>query len=206
MEELREKTPFHCIISGPTNCGKTKFLIDSLRGSYRGVFKYVVLICPTYENNETYDGFAYGDYGFVPLSPASDEIIETLSDCKTFFAGFETLIILDDCAFSKDMKQRSNELVELAFHGRHDKISVWVLTQQLTSISKSFRENVGFVVSFYNPSTISNQVLFDEYGEGIDKETKKEYVKLLKSKKYSKIIFCLRHPYGHCVEIPATFQ
>ena len=48
MEELLEKIPFHCIITGPTNCGKTKYLIEQLRGPFRKIFDYIVLICPTY--------------------------------------------------------------------------------------------------------------------------------------------------------------
>ena len=35
MEELKNKIPFHCIITGPTNCGKTQFLVDQLRGPFR---------------------------------------------------------------------------------------------------------------------------------------------------------------------------
>ena len=38
MDELADKTPFHCIITAPTNGGKTRFLIDKLRGSFRYVF------------------------------------------------------------------------------------------------------------------------------------------------------------------------
>ena len=33
MEEL--KVEFHCIITGPTNCGKTKYLIEQLRDHLR---------------------------------------------------------------------------------------------------------------------------------------------------------------------------
>ena len=36
MEEL--KLPFHCIITGPTNCGKTKYLIEQFRGPFYNVF------------------------------------------------------------------------------------------------------------------------------------------------------------------------
>ena len=48
MEELKDKIPFHSIIIGPTNCGKTKFLIDQLHGPFRYVFNYIILICPTF--------------------------------------------------------------------------------------------------------------------------------------------------------------
>lgn len=64
------------------------------------------------------------------------------------FASTNTLIILDDCASSKDMKGRANALVELGFHGRHSMLSVWVVAQHLTAVSLSFRQNLGAAVVF----------------------------------------------------------
>ena len=166
MEELKDKLPFHCIITGPTNSGKTEYLINCLRTSYKNVFEYIVLICPTYINNKTYQGFANNDPRFIVISPDAsnvDEINNILSDVILVFSGYQTLVILDDCAFTKDLKQRSNTFINLAFSGRHENISVWVLTQQLTAIAKPFRENVGCIISFYTPNKMSTQVLFDEY-------------------------------------------
>ena len=154
MEELRDKNPFHCIITGPTNCGKTRYVIDQLRGSFRYVFEWIVLICPTYSKNKTYRGFAKGDKRFVVLSPDAsnvEEINDLLGICEDFFSGTNTLIILDDCAVSRDLKNRTNKFINLAFSGRHAGLSVWVLTQQLTSIAKPFRDNVACVVAFHNP-------------------------------------------------------
>ena len=88
MEELRDKNPFHCIITGPTNCGKTRYVIDQLRGSFRHVFDWIVLICPTYSKNKTYRGFAKGDKRFVVLSPDAsnvEEINDLLGICEDFF-------------------------------------------------------------------------------------------------------------------------
>ena len=34
MDELADKIPFICIITAPTNGGKTRYLIDKLRGSF----------------------------------------------------------------------------------------------------------------------------------------------------------------------------
>ena len=42
MEDLRDKIPFHCIITGPTNCGKTKYLIEQLRGLSE---KFLNILC-----------------------------------------------------------------------------------------------------------------------------------------------------------------
>jgi len=198
MEELKDQVPFHSLIIGPTNCGKTQYLIDILRGPYRHVFEYVILICPTYSKNKTYQGFGKNDPRFIVLSPDAssvDEIDEILSCCKEVFSGHETLIVLDDCAVSKDLKQRSNMFINLAFSGRHEKISVWVLTQQLTSIAKPYRENIACVISFFSPSRISKQILFDEYGGDLSVEHKKEFMKILKNNKYAHVCFCLMYPY-----------
>ena len=205
MEELIDKVPFNSIIVGPTNCGKTQFLVDTLRGSYRCIFEYIVLVCPTYSNNKTYQGFAYNDPRFIIMTPDGsniDEINDILSDIATVFSGYKTLIVLDDCAFSKDLKQRSNKFINLAFSGRHENLSVWVLTQQLTAIAKPFRENVACIISFFTPNKVSNQILFDEYSGDLDVEHKKEFMKILKSEKYARICFCLRHPYHSYIEIP----
>ena len=177
MEELRDKNPFHCIITGPTNCGKTRYVIDQLRGSFRHVFEWIVLICPTYSKNKTYRGFAKGDKRFVVLSPDAsnvEEINDLLGICEDFFSGKNTLIILDDCAVSKDLKNRTNKFINLAFSGRHAGLSVWVLTQQLTSIAKPFRDNVACVVAFYNPSQIGMKSLFEEFGGDLDSQNSQE--------------------------------
>ena len=69
MEELVEKIPFNCIITGPTNCEKTRFLTDKLTGPFRKKFEYIVLICPTFMINETYKNFAKDDKNFLVWMP-----------------------------------------------------------------------------------------------------------------------------------------
>ena len=206
MEELQDKTPFHCIITGPTNCGKTRYVIDQLRGPFLHVFEWIVLICPTYSKNKTYRGFAKGDKRFVVLSPDAsnvEEINDLLGICEDFFSGTNTLIILDDCAVSRDLKNRTNKFINLAFSGRHAGLSVWVLTQQLTSIAKPFRDNVACVVAFHNPSQIGMKSLFEEFGGDLDSQTRKNLTKNLKSENYSTLCFSLRNPYHCYLRIPS---
>ena len=62
MDELKDKLPYQCIIVGSTNCGKTHYLIDKLRSTYKNVFDYnIVLIFPFYLFNKTYTNFAKND-------------------------------------------------------------------------------------------------------------------------------------------------
>lgn len=192
MDELKDKVPFHCIITWPTNCGKTEYLIGQLRGSYRNVFEYIVLICPTYAKNKTYKGFAHGDPRFIVICPddnSTEEINVILEDVEELFgsSSVNTLVILDDCAFTKELKQRSITFISLTFSGRHQNISLWVLTQQLTAIAKPFRENVACIISFFTPNRIANQPLFDEYG-GDSQEYKKEFIRILK---WDSILVCV---------------
>ena len=131
----------------------------------------------------------------VANRPADSEkqINQLLSDGSTLFAGTNTLIILDDCAMSKEMKKRSNKLIELAFSGRHKGLSVWVLTQQLTSIAKPFRDNVACVIAFYTSNKTGMQILFDEYGSSLDEETRKNFINFLKQEISSRLCFLLRY-------------
>ena len=202
MQELRDKTPFHCIITSPTNCGKTQYFIEQLRGPFKGVFEYIVLICPTYAKNKTYRGFANNYKRFLVLSPDASncgEINDLLHECAHLFSGTNTLIILDNCAVSKDLKRHWNKFTNLAFSGRHEGLSVWVLTQQLTSKAKPFHENVACVVAFHNPSQIGTKTLLEDHVGDLDADIRK---KLLKMERYSRVCFCFRYPFHCYLEIP----
>ena len=80
--------------------GKNQFK-KNLPGVDVGLFVY-----------KTYRGFAKGDKRFVVLSPDAsnvEEINDLLGICEDFFSGTNTLIILDDCAVSRDLKNRTNK-------------------------------------------------------------------------------------------------
>ena len=77
----------------------------------------------------TYRNFAKGDKRFIVLSPSASN--------------------------SEEIDSLLQDLIDLAFSGRHKGISVWVLTQKLTSIAKPFGDNVALVVAFHSPSGVS---------------------------------------------------
>ena len=122
--------PFNALIVGPTNSGKTQFLVNQLRGPFKGKFDYIVLICPTFAYNKTLCRFGERDPRLYVII-----CIIWLKLASFYFKSTNTLIVLDDCAASKDVKGRTGELVNLGFSARHAGISVWVLTQQLSSIA-----------------------------------------------------------------------
>ena len=146
------KIPFNALIVGPTNSGKSSFVVDQIYGPFRRKFDYIVFICPTFAYNKTYPLTGENDPRMFAITCKQHEVEMFLKNVRFRFEGTNTLIILDDCASSKDVKGRTGELVDLAFSARHIGISVWVLTQKMTGITSSFRENVAAIVLFYTPS------------------------------------------------------
>ena len=190
------KLPFNALIVGPTNSGKTQYLLNLLRGPFRGKFDYILLLVPTFVKNQTYEGFVDRDPHIFVIACPQHEIEAWLRLTSYFFAGTNTLFVLDDCAASKDVKGRTSQLVNLGFSARHDGISVWFLTQQITSIAKPFRENVAAIVLFYTPSSKTTKAIFEDYAGELTHEEYKELIAKLKGRKFSHLVFSLRHPYG----------
>ena len=196
------KIPFNALIVGPTNSGKTQYLLSQLRGPFRGKFDYIVLLCPTFVENKTYDGFVDHEPRIFVIACQQHEIELFLTLASFFFYNTNTLIVLDDCAASKAVKDRTSQLVQLGFSARHKGISVWVLTQQITSIAKPFRENVAAIVLFYTPSAKTTKAIFEDYAGELTHEEYKGLIKRLKGHKFSHLVFSLRHPYGIKVKMP----
>ena len=133
---------------------------------------------------------------FFVINCLQHEVEGFLKLASVCFEATNTLIILDDCAASKDVKGRTSQLVSLGFSARHSGISVWVLTQQITSIAKPFKENVAAIVLFYTPSNKTMKAIFEDYAGELSSEEYKEYMTHLKENRFSHLIFSLRHPYG----------
>ena len=111
------KIPFNALIVGPTNSGKTKYVVDQIYGPFRGKFDYIVLICPTFAYNKTYHRIGENDPRMFIIICKQHEVEILLKLVSWLFEGTNTLIILDDCAASKDVKGRTGQLVDLGFSG-----------------------------------------------------------------------------------------
>jgi len=70
MERVYLKEPFNMIISGITNCGKTKYILDLIESEYKCVYDFAIIICPTYLWNKTYHRrWIYEDIRVIIIDP-----------------------------------------------------------------------------------------------------------------------------------------
>ena len=195
------KEPHNMLISGITNCGKTHFVLDLLETEYKDFFNKIILFCPTYTSNKTYDrewiDKSIDKEKFIVLPP--NVVKDNLNEClkiatETYKNNGNVLFLIDDCANLHDVKKKKSELCNLAFSGRHLGISVWVINQKYNSVVKDFRENIRFLVLFYNKDRQSMKDALDE-NNIIDKDDRDSYINELKKIKGSKLLLRLEHPY-----------
>ena len=185
------------IIVGVTGCGKTCYLLKMLENDYKGHFDYIFLICPTYLWNKTYQEWEYkDDKKFFIIPCDQDEVENFLKFVTHHYKDTNSLIILDDCASSQYVKNRSSEIVRLAFSARHYGFSTIIITQQLTSITKPYRTNTQILVSFYNPDKNDMKTLLEESVDGTEEEYR-EIKDKLKKNTYSTLEVYRRPPWGH---------
>ena len=190
------KIPFNALIVGPTNSGKSRFVVDQLYGLFRSEFDFIVLICPTFTRNKTYHRLGENDPRMDVIVCEQHDVERWLKLVRWLFAGTNTLIILDDCVASKDVKGRTRELVNLAFSAWHMGMSVWALTQKLTGITSSFHENVAAIVLFYTPFARTTKAILDDYAGELSPDEYRGLISKLKERKFSYLMFALCHPYG----------
>jgi len=190
-----QNIPFNALIVGPTNSGKTQCFKNQLFGPFCGKFDHIVLICPTFALNRTLSRFAERDPRMKVIICEQHQVENWLEVASFHHEGDNTLIVLDDCAASKDVKGQMGELVKLGFSARHSGISMWVLMQQFSSIAKPFRENMAAIVLFYTPSAKTTKAVFEEYAGELTREEFRQMIARLKQCKFAHLIISLRYPF-----------
>ena len=198
------ETPFNMMIVGMTGCGKTQYLLEMIEKEYFGHFEYAFLICPTYDWNKTYQEWKYRECEhFYPIPCVQDHVEGYVRFVFENFKGTNSLIILDDCAQTQAVKNRVSKLVNLAFSARHYGFSTVIIMQQLTSITKPFRDNIAKLVLFYNPDDDDVQVISNKYFiKKIGKEKTKDIMQKLMAIKYTRLEIILRCPFEYELIIP----
>ena len=192
--------PHSAIIVGQTGCGKTVFCLDLLEGPYRGVFRHIVILCPTVLHNKTYKDrpWIWGDPEVYVIDPG-----ERLHDCLRalyqVFQGEPCLFLIDDCAATKALTKKKDMLSELAFSGRHASASVWVLTQKFNAVGKDLREQTKWVALFHCKDRDSFEDCLRENDVIPTREERAAVRQLLAERKHAKLVLKTDQPAAYQV-------
>ena len=186
--------PFFGLITGYSGSGKTFFLLQLLEREFKNYFSHIYLICPTVYHNKSYLEWKYfKDPKFYPIDCKSQNFEEFLAIARSESKDTNTLLIIDDCAASREIKKQSSELTELAFGGRHEQLSVIILTRQITSVSKAVREQLSWIVCFSLVDEDDSKMLANKYLARLSEE-KKEVLQFLDREKYAFFLAQVRYP------------
>ncbi|CAC5385887.1 unnamed protein product [Mytilus coruscus] len=180
------KYPHCAIICGQTGCGKTEFVLDLLEKEYSGVFKHIVILCPTIQWNKAYKNREWiGDV----RKPKTKNLIIVNPIVKEEEKLQELLRIA-----TKELTKKKDMLSELAFSGRHAEQSVWVISQRYNSVLKDLREQTKWLCMFYTKDRDSFDNCLRENDVIPTLEERQRIKEELKKKKHRKLILKTDQP------------
>ena len=191
------------IICGATGCGTTEFVLDLLETEYKGFFEYIIVICPTWTHNKAYLNrpWFFKDDCVIPMDPSwCPRSSDWLNECLQFDYDVygkqdsHTLFIIDDCSADRSMTKKKQMLSQLAFSGRHENCSVWVLTQKYNSVLTDLRQQTKWTALFYTKDRDSFDETLRENDVIRSLEEKKEIRENLAQHKHSKLILITEQP------------
>ncbi|CAC5381914.1 unnamed protein product [Mytilus coruscus] len=175
---------------------KTEFVLDLLEGEYSGVFKYIVILCPTIQWNKAYKNREWiGDVrkpkqkNLIIVNP----IVEVREEANGSLYEEEKLQELLRIA-TKELTKKKDMLSELAFSGRHAEQSVWVISQRYNSVLKDLREQTKWLCMFYTKDRDSFDNCLRENDVIPTLEERQRIKEELKKKKHRKLILKTDQP------------
>ena len=167
------------------------FCLDLLETYYINLFEKIVIICPTINDNKTYQERPWikKDKNIYKILPG-EKFNETLKYFHEKFKNKKTLFLIDDCSAEKCLTLKKRELSKLAFSGRHIGHSVWILTQKYNSVLTDFREQIRWLVMFKCKDKKTFEECLEENHVIKTKEEKDLVREKLDKIPYAKLILC----------------
>jgi hypothetical protein len=183
--------PFLWLWLAKRGSGKTTAMINLLIKWLKGVFHVVYIFCPTFYADSKWRYIKlgkdqvfrkYDEDSVRDILEAQIELIELVGKKK----APNILMIFDDLA--SDPKAFSsvdrNALTEIAFLGRHYKVSSLLTSQKIKAMPKNVRTQADAVVAFRLPNEPEYKVFQEEYCQIYPPLFKQFYDTITKDKAY----------------------
>jgi hypothetical protein len=158
-----------------------------LEEEYYKKFDYIVIICETFYLNKAFINWKYiDDPDVIVLVPEEGEIEDFITLTYNDLACTDSVIIFDDCSSTDIAEKRRSQFTKAAQTGRHSGLSMIYITQQLTAVTKRFRQQVTIFVTFRATSKTLKELLEEAVIDLTNEQIKKLYLLLIQlpMKKY----------------------
>ena len=181
------KEPHTALFVAPTGVGKTHLALNLLENDHRNHFDFIVIICPTLANNETYKsrGCVWNDPDVIP--------IELDNNVYYLIEKISSLFLIDDIITDEALNKRRQPLLGLDISWRHRGYSLWLLTQSYTAIPNNIRRQAKMLHVWYpkNGTDLNNIHEENDVIEMLELARVKDKVKW---GKHSCLIMRMEHP------------
>ena len=165
------KNPHTAIITGSTGCGKTFFVMNLLTNEYLNYFDVVIVLCPTFLDNDTYIKHInlfnkleeIKRTTFIYSNNFEQNSLEKQIDIYSIkYKRKEILFLLDDMISDSSIVKKRTSFTYLASCGRHTNRSLWILTQKYNCVGKDVRAQAAWICSFHCKDIHSFRDMIDE--------------------------------------------
>ena len=188
------KEPHTALFVAPTGVGKMHLALSLLENEYRNHFDFILIICPTLENNEMYKsrGWVWNDPDVIPIEPGN-RLFDWIEKISNLLTGSVTLFLIDDIIADEALDKRRQPLLELAISGRHRGHSLWLLTQSSTAVPNNIRRQAKMLYVWY-PKNRTDLNTIHEENDVIEMEELAGVKAQLKWGKHTCLIMRMEHP------------
>ena len=194
MKEL-----YTALFVAPTGVGKMHLALSQLENEYRNHFNFIVIICPTPEQNETYKsrGWVWNDHEVIPIEPGN-QLYYWIENVSKLLAGDKTLFLIDDIIADEALDKHHRPLLELATSARHRQLSLQLLTQSYTAVPYNIRRQAKMLYIWY-PKNRTDLKIIHEENDVIEMEELARVKAQLKQGKHTCLIMRMEHPRAYTI-------
>ena len=194
------KKPHTSIFIGQTGGGKTHLVLELIEKEYSKHFDYIVIICPTLRENDTYHAKAWiKNDDNVWLVDPKDNFYQWIKKLSELLRFFEVLFIIDDIIANESLDTRRQPLLELSISGSHQGHYLWLLTQSYTAIPKNLRRQAKAIFVWYPKERRDIKMIHDENNVLTDDELVVAW-NFLKKSKHAYLYIRSEFSRGFCVK------
>ena len=157
-------------IVGTPGSGKSHLAESLFKKQFKNCFDAVFLVCPENSRSGYKNSYCqkmnpcrvYDELTFENLETIKDEVDDVNSEGDKKNPSFSALII-DDCASDLRNKHTMKLLLKMCQNHRHNRLSIFIISQNLQMLHKSLRDVMTVLIQFKTSSLKEVKAINEEF-------------------------------------------